>query len=304
MVSKRPKGQMILIMAVTFAVTVLATVILLNTLHASADVNTQAQASSLDDIERTQTQVAADMERLFLVHTSMNRTGEALPYADNSGPDDRFDNVVRNYSDLNAAVTGAESGAVVTVTYADRSQEGLLVHQNDSTRNFTNQGDASDVTVLSDAEGLPRFSMNVTSYDSNNGTFRVVVDGDNRLTISGDGVESSGVVCEPPYPIQVEATAGVGIVSNQSEVCGTFDLEPPEESSFDVEFENGDAVTGNFTISGANPTGSAFESNTEDWQQVYGDDDEVIVNPAFRMEYTDSSITHTANFSLYNETSP
>ena len=304
MVSKRPKGQMILIMAVTFAVTVLATVILLNTLHAPADVNTQAQASSLDDIERTQTRVAADMERLFLVHTSMNRTGETLPYADNSGPDDRFDNVVRNYSDLNAALTGAESGAVVSVSYVeDRSQRGILVHQNDN-ESFTRGGPSAsgDWTVLQGAEGLPRLNMNVTSHDSTD-TFKVVVGGTSRLNFNGTGVEVNGEYCGLGYPIQVEATAGVGTVSNQTEVCGTFDLELPDPN-FDLEFQNGDTVTGNYTISGTDTDSaisSGLESNTEDWQQVR---DGVIVNPAFRMEYTDSTITHTANFSLYNETSP
>jgi len=304
MVSKRPKGQMILIMAVTFAITVLATVILLNTLHAPADVNTRTQASSLDDIERTQTRVAADMERLFLVHTSMNRTGEALPYADNSGPDDRFDNVVRNYSDLNAALTGAESGAVVSVSYVeDRSQRGILVHQNDN-ESFTRGGPSAsgDWTVLQGAEGLPRLNMNVTSHDSTD-TFKVVVGGTSRLNLNGTGVEVNGEYCGLGYPIQVEATAGVGTVSNQTEVCGTFDLELPDPN-FDLEFQNGDTVTGNYTISGTDTDSaisSGLESNTEDWQQVR---DGVIVNPAFRMEYTDSTITHTANFSLYNETSP
>jgi hypothetical protein len=295
---------MILIMAVTFAITVLATVILLNTLHAPADVNTRTQASSLDDIERTQTRVAADMERLFLVHTSMNRTGEALPYADNSGPDDRFDNVVRNYSDLNAALTGAESGAVVSVSYVeDRSQRGILVHQNDN-ESFTRGGPSAsgDWTVLQGAEGLPRLNMNVTSHDSTD-TFKVVVGGTSRLNFNGTGVEVNGEYCGLGYPIQVEATAGVGTVSNQTEVCGTFDLELPD-SDFDLEFQNGDTVTGNYTISGTDTDSaisSGLESNTEDWQQVR---DGVIVNPAFRMEYTDSTITHTANFSLYNETSP
>jgi hypothetical protein len=295
---------MILIMAVTFAITVLATVILLNTLHAPADVNTRTQASSLDDIERTQTRVAADMERLFLVHTSMNRTGEALPYADNSGPDDRFDNVVRNYSDLNAALTGAESGAVVSVSYVeDRSQRGILVHQNDN-ESFTRGGPSAsgDWTVLQGAEGLPRLNMNVTSHDSTD-TFKVVVGGTSRLNFNGTGVEVNGEYCGLGYPIQVEATAGVGTVSNQTEVCGTFDLELPD-SDFDLEFQNGDTVTGNYTISGTDTDSaisSDLESNTEDWQQVRNG---VIVNPAFRMEYTDSTITHTANFSLYNETSP
>ena len=304
MVSKRPKGQMILIMAVTFAITVLATVILLNTLHAPADVNTRTQASSLDDIERTQTRVAADMERLFLVHTSMNRTGEALPYADNSGPDDRFDNVVRNYSDLNAALTGAESGAVVSVSYVeDRSQRGILVHQNDN-ESFTRGGPSAsgDWTVLQGAEGLPRLNMNVTSHDSTD-TFKVVVGGTSRLNFNGTGVEVNGEYCGLGYPIQVEATAGVGTVSNQTEVCGTFDLELPDPN-FDLEFQNGDTVTGNYTISGTDTDSaisSDLESNTADWQQVRNG---VIVNPAFRMEYTDSTITHTANFSLYNETSP
>lgn len=305
MVRTRSKGQIILVMAVTFAITVLTTVILLNTLNAPADGNTQLQASSLDDLEQAEAQVADDMERLFLVHTSMNRTGEALPYADDSGPDDPFGAVVSNYSDLNAALTGSDSGTVVSVTYAeDRSQEGLLVRQNDSTQDFTPQSGSTNWVVLNDAEGLPRFTMNVTDGPGPAAsTFTVVVAGGNELNFDNDGVEGSGVACDLEYPIQVEATAGVGTVSNQTEVCGTFDLEPPD-SDFNLEFQNGDTVTGTYTISGADTDGvidSGLQSNTEDWQQVR---DGVIVNPAFRMEYTDPTVTHTANFSLYNETSP
>jgi hypothetical protein len=144
--------------------------------------------------------------------------------------------------------------------------------------------------------------MNVTDGPAAS-TFTVAVDGGNELNFDDDGVEGSGVDCDIEYPIQVEATAGVGTVSNQTEVCGTFDLELPDPN-FDLEFQNGDTVTGNYTISGTDTDSaisSDLESNTEDWQQVR---DGVIVNPAFRMEYTDSTITHTANFSLYNETSP
>lgn len=305
MVTRDSRGQTILIMAILFAVIVLTTVILLNTLHAPANVQTQSQSSGLEDVELTEAQVANDMERLFLVHTSVATTGEPLPYVEaDGGPDSRFGDVVENTSDLDAALRASESGAVVRVRYnATRSQEGMLVRQNDSTREFTYDGySPSDQnwTVLDDAEGLPRFSMNVTEApDDSDSPFEVVVDGGNELTFDDDGVEGAGVDCELSYPIQVDATAGIGTISNETEVCGTFDLEPPD--SFDLTFENGSEVTGTYTVSGvdADAAGSDIDSNTYDWQ--HATDDDVIVNPAFDVQYTEPAITHNATIVLYDE---
>lgn len=296
---------MILLMAVLFAVTVLTAVILLNTLHAPATVNSQVQSSSLDDIEQVENQVADDMERLFLVHTSMNRTGEALPYVDGTGPDDSFDAVVRNYSELNAALIGSQSGTSVRVTYLDdESREGILVSQNDSTQNLTYKGyDNADQnwTVLENAEELPRFVMNVTEEpDDSKSPFEVVVNDNKKLTFNKTGVEGSGVYCEG-YPISVDATDGVGTVSNQSGVCGTFDFDLPD--TFDLTFENGSEVTGTYTVSGGNADSDLATEPTDlrAGQQVR-DGTDVIVDPKFRLQYTNPTITHSSNFTLYNET--
>ena len=310
MVRPRSRGQTILIMSILFAVTVLTTVVLLNTLHAPANVNAELQASSLDDIEQTEAQIADDMERLFLVHTSMNPTGpnERLPYInETSGPDAPFGKVVSNYSDLSGSLTASESGAVVNASYNEsRSQEGVLVRQtedpSDDARPFTNDGNP-DWTVLAGADGIPRLSMNVTQAPTDpDRPFKIVVDGDTELTFDGDGVEGSGIDCEREYPIQVDTTDGVGTVSKGGEVCGRFDLGRPT----DLTFENGSEVTGTYTISGADPQmGDATTdlTSTSDWRKVY-DDDDVIVNPAFDVQYRDPSITHESTFHLYNETSP
>jgi len=296
---------MILIMSVLFAVTVLTTVVLLNTLHAPANVNTEGQASNLDDIERVERQVADDMERLFLVHTSMNRTGETLPYAaESGGPDAPFDAVVRNTSELNAGLSASESGAAVRVTYLEgQSDKGILVRQNNSSNDFTHRGYSSsdqNWTVLEDAEGLPRLSMYVTGGpDDSNSPFEVVIEGGNTLTFDDDGVEGAGVDCELAYPVWVNATDGVGTVSNATEVCGEFDLVVP--NTFDLTFENGTQVEGTYTISGVDPSGTELESNTFDWQQQY---DDVVVDPAFRIQYTGPTITHRSTFRLYEESSP
>jgi hypothetical protein len=300
---------MILIMAILFAVTVLTTVVLLNTLHAPADVNTQIQSSGLEDIDRTEAQVADDMERLFLVHTSMARTGEALPYADaTGGPDDQFGDVVSNYSDLNTALAASESGAAISVTYVEaRSQEGMLVRQNGS-QSFTPDGaESSDGnwTVLDNAERLPRFAMNVTDGPTaSDRPFEVVVDGDTKLTFDEDGVEGARVDCDLAYPLQIDATNGVGTVSKNTEVCGTFDLDLPESGSFALTFENGSRIRGNYTVSGADTDtniASEFIADPTAGRPLYND---VVVNPVFRVQYTDPTLTHESTFALYNETSP
>ncbi|MBX0303660.1 hypothetical protein [Haloarcula salinisoli] len=306
MVTTRSRGQMILIMSVLFAVTVLTTVVLLNTLHAPANVNTERQASNLGDIERVEGQAADDMERLFQVHTSMNRTGEALPYAaESGGPDDPFGDVVNNTSELNAALSASESGAAVSVSYVEgRSQEGMLVRQNNSTQNFTHRGyspSEQNWTVLESADGLPRLSMYVTDGpDASDPPFEVVVEGGGgKLTFDDDGVEGAGVDCDLAYPIRVDATGGVGTVSNATDICGEFDLGVPD--TFNLTFENGSQAEGTYTISGVEAIDTDIEGNTFDWQQQY---DGVVVNPAFRVQYTDPSITHRSTFRLYGESSP
>jgi hypothetical protein len=299
MVTAGSRGQTILIMAILFAVIVLTTVILLNTLHAPADVQTQSQASGLEDIERTQAQVIADMERLFLVHTSVNATGEALPYAKaTGGPDSPFGEVVENTSELNAALTASESGAVVSVSYnATHSQDGGFVRQSENDT-FESTGGAEDWTVLAGADRLPRFRMNVVDGPSSSDPFQVEVDSNTEIGFSQSGVEvagvdRAGVDCELDYPIQVDATAGVVTVSNATEVCGTFDLDLPD-TTFDLEFEHGSRAEGTYAISGVGATaGAAPQTNNS-----------VVVNPAFDVEYTDPAITHNATVTLYNETSP
>ena len=306
MVTERSRGQLILVMAVLFAVTILTAVILLNTLHASADLNTRAQSSSLDAIEQTEKQVADDMERLFLVHTSMKRDGEALPYVSGTGgPDSDFDVVVGKYSELNAALVGSQSGTSVRVTYfPDDSQEGILVNQNDK-QNFTYKGYDESTTnswkVLKDTEELPRFVMNVTEGpDPSDNPFKVVVGSNTKLTFDDDGVDGSGVDCNG-YPIWVNATDGVGTVSNESGVCGTVDLKSTDPSP-DLTFEYGNNTEGTYTISGAGADSTGLEVQpSRAGQQSY---DDVIVNPKFRLNYTSPGITHTANFTLYNETRP
>jgi len=303
MVTNRSRGQMLLIMAVIFGVTILTTVVLLNALHAPANVSSQLQSSRLDDIELTEAQVADDLERLFLVHTSVNRTGEALPYAEEAGgPDDRFADVVRNYSELNAALAASESGASIEVTYVGgQSRTGMLVRQNDSTQNLTHAGYSSSEqnwTVLEDAEGVPRLTMNVTEEPADpDSPFKLKVEGGNDLTFDSDGVEGGGVDCELTYPVQVDATGGVGTVSNQTEVCGTVDFELPS-GSFNVSFENGTQVNGTYTISGVEDDSTELEGNTFDSQQIH---DAVVVNPVFRLQYTDPTLTHTSTFTLYDE---
>lgn len=300
------RGQVILIAAVIFAVTVLVSVALLSNLQTPADINTQSDSRSLETIERTGPALEDDLERIFLVHTSVDETGERVPYAnESSGPDDPFGAVVANYSSVYSDMAVSDTSTVVSVEYLNTSRgslNGTLLRHNDSSKNLTfdgfNDTKRAEWNLTEDAESMPYFHLNVT--DTPDDPFLVNISDDtleftdDSVAINGDNVFSNGA-----YPVEVELIDGVGEVRNGSDRTA---FEPDPDAYFDVTFGNGNETNGTYTVSATNTSvGSELVGNeTGDHQYTRTD---VVLAPSFRMTYTDPNVRYVRFFRLYNDTS-
>lgn len=302
------RGQMILIAAVLVAISILGSVVLLNVLHVPADINTRQDARSLDTVERATIQVSEDLERLFLVHTSVNETSERVPYAQEvGGPDSAFETAVENYSAVNGDLSASASSTVVRVEYLDTSagsQEGTFIRHNDTSRNLT--VDDGDWDALSGAESVPYLYLNVTGANESGGgvadgqAFQVSIDGETVTFDQGEvelpGGERITGSHGDLYPVEMEIVGGAGEIRNGS-LRRTFTVDPG--SDFDVTFRDGNKTTGEYAISGTDVDSTGLDSGTEPYQYKR---ENVIVNPKFRLNVTDASVTHSTTFALYNGT--
>jgi len=305
---------MILVAAVLFAVAVLVSVALVNTLHVPADITTEQNARSLQTAERVAPQVRADLERLFLVHTSRADRNQLLPYAEEvGGPDPPLERVVANYSSATADVTVSDASRVVSVEYRNSSHghsiNGTLVQHNDSSHPFTYQGfddgTNGEWDVMEDAESVSYLHLNVTGDgDITSGErFEVWVGGDN-ISFNDDAVLHDGTTIldgdnDDLYPVELELVDGVGEIRNATNRTA---VELDDEAG-EVTFHNGNETTGTFTITGTGENAdSEMIGNEHDPYQFTRED--VVVNPAFRVTYTDASLTYNSTFALYNRTEP
>jgi hypothetical protein len=310
---------MILVAAVVFAVGVLASVALLNTVHVPADVNTEQTARSLGSAERVGLGTTGAVERVFLVHTSVNETGERMPYADETkGPP--FEAVIGNYSALSADLAVSDASRVVAVEYlnstAGGSINGTFLRHNDSRQELTYDSfdDTADGEwdVIEDADSIPYFYVNVTgANETGEGIaagedFEVQVGSD---TVSFEQTEVqvntetkfSAATHDRLYPVELAVIDGVGEIRNATNRTAV-DLDA---SGGDVTFHNGNETNGTYAISGTGD-GTTVDSeliDEEDPEYQYTRED-VVVNPTFRVRYTEASTTHNATVALYNRTHP
>jgi len=92
----RERAQLLLIGSVVVAVAILGTVVLLNIIHVPPDVSAQTDSQSVTDAERVQESIESDLQQLVLMHTSVNETGEPLPYVNSTS----FGEAVEVYGQL------------------------------------------------------------------------------------------------------------------------------------------------------------------------------------------------------------
>ncbi|UVE49350.1 hypothetical protein KU306_10485 [Haloferax larsenii] len=250
------RGQLFLVTALTIAVLLVGLALTLNTAIYTENVATRTTDTQLDDATSFQ-------QALF------SGGGEVLDSANRAGGgestiESQFQSSITNWS-VETASLSAVYGRSVDVTYTGTMTGGARIHQDDSTRTFTNETAGDTWVAVTDEEVRNvRFNVSRTSLAGNAGdAFHFVIDDDGVL---GDAVVVS---------FHDDGTNVVVTVENDTGVVGTCAVEPKgtDESlivdvtggtvgpkrclpldtiheTFDgnvhVVFENGDEATGTY----------------------------------------------------------
>lgn len=283
---KSQRAQLILITAVLVALVVVGAVVLLNAIHESPQINAQTEAQSATDTQRTAEQIRGDLEGVFQARTSVNQTGEPMPYAYQFGggpnrPDDRdFDEDIEGtngYSDNYATLRTTHSQTVINVDYTPSNEGGSLTgavaFQNDSSKAFTLPAEGpllagsqqEDYVVVEDAEMIPRFFLNISQVssgeevrfliDGTGGTDELVIDDSSVTRNSPTGANdwtcgggADDLDLDGTGSVAVDFTDGVGEVRGDDVYCGNLTFGAELDPQYDVEVESGATAFGNYTI--------------------------------------------------------
>lgn len=310
MAGMNDRGQLILIAAVLIATTILGSVILLNSIHASADTNAYKEGQSLEQANRVTEQVKEDLRALFLAE--MYADAQPAGFITNRVA---FNNTVKNYSRQFTNLSTMSSSSILWVEYNNDTgdKNGLVLRQN-GTDTFVSE-DGTDRNnpwdPIRNADDVPYMFFNITAVDppGNGQQWKMIVrdgggnTGTFEVTKVATGVEvtaNSQFVCNSDSdpistPFELEITEGVGTIQTEERTCEEFEL-----ATFDIEeieFEDPKGAQGNYTII---PVGDITASDSDmiqdSEQQIHND---VIVNPGFTIRYDDPSGTYKANVTVF-----
>ena len=312
------RGQLVVIAALFVAVTVVGSVVLLNSIHESPEVRTEQDTGSLTDAEWQARSVQDDLQRLFRVNTSVAEAGDPLPYASN----DTFDAAIDTYGDRYTNLSTTDSPAVVDVELAG-GRTGGVARQNETATGYDQFNGTDDpVTVVDDADAIPRLELFVIEAGrtaSRNFTVRIEeTSGPNDATVT---VTDSTVEVDPDggppqpcswthTPLTVDLVNGTGAVSTNETYCGVRgawqSLSPP----LSVVFENGTDARGIFTVTGVDPDAGGTDlsgspgADNRWYSETTASGDDYLVDPVFRVEYRSPNVAYNATYRPYNGTQP
>lgn len=327
---EQDRGQLILIGALLVAASIIASITLLNAIHESPEVKTQQDAQSLAETERTAVAVRHSLEQLFLHNVSVDRTGEQLPYANNS-----FAGIVEAYNRQRMNLSTSSSAGILNVSYLGGSQfGGIVVKQNKTDSGYREfPTDPSNQTLVENGKTVPRvgvvvnetgtdFSINVTS---SSGDVGLSFDTDNKTKRSSTLTAGTEVVCSPPSSFnpagdgQIELTfakgigsvtyvTGTGVNRTAVQYCGDIRFGDELTGPYDVEIGDSTDAEGTFVVtatklSPATPpsTDSSLDADSNRVTRGISSSD-IIVNPRFEVEYQTPNIYYNSTFALYNRT--
>lgn len=312
------RGQLLLIAAVLVATTIVGSVVLLNSVHADADVNAQKEGNSLEQAERATAQIQRHLRTIFFANTS--KDGEPAPFIED-GEKAEFEAEIETYSEQYANLSTTGTSGIVWVRFdpAASAEEGLVLQQTGGDDFVSEDGGRRNNfwDPVTNANDIPYMYFNITAVDpdgvgqvwmitlnegAENERLRAVDEGPGEARIEIDRGDGWEVVCDSASnpistPFQMEFTDGEGTIQTGGESCeglefGAFDTT-------DLRFEDPRGAQGNYTIVA---TGSLTDSDTEmddsDGERTVTEDD-IIVNPAFQIRYEDPNIDYTATVSVF-----
>jgi len=314
------RGQLILIGAILVATTILGSIVLLNSIHESPAINTQQDAQSLSEAQRTVDQLQSGLERAFLVNTSMGDVNESLPYANKT----EFDALAEaEYAPEVLNLSTTEAATVVNVTLVDQ-EIGGIARQNKTIAGFQPYpAQSGEETLIDDAEGIPRLHLLVNNTPSS-GSVTVWINettpppptpanvslkiNDTTVETGGPGSSWSCDVDGDTRPIEIDFVDGVGEVRTGETYCGNLEFGTLSTGPREVNFDGAADFRGTYTITAVEPdTINDLSGPGDDFRWARGDSglgSYYIVNPIFEIEYLTPNVEYSVTYAPYNSTAP
>jgi hypothetical protein len=306
------RGQLILLGALLLSFTIVASVVLLNTIQVNPAVGADQEGTELRQAELTTQQVENSLHRLFLANGSAIEQSDRLPFA----LEEFSRQINRTYQNALINLSTAGTASVVTVEYVDsESIEGVLIRQDDS-RNFTSPPNATDWQVAENVSTLPRVSLRVEAVDTAGFRVRLEEVGDDgwvQLNVTEKTVVRTNRSA-PATPVSLcsglDLPSEIDLVYQEGEIRGTNTTCPGVEfgteldAPYNLTFRNGNEASGNYTISMTGDTVSSVINDTQDANPRWipsdsSPDNQYVVDPAFRVSYRSPGIDYAREFNLF-----
>lgn len=312
---ERTRGQLILIAAVMVALTVVASVALLNSIHVSADVQSQQDGKSLEEAERVTANVQEDLEELFLVNGSINETGDRLPYVKD---ENEFAALVEAYDEQYTNMSVQGKTGIVSVEVAETT-EGIVVRQNE-TDDFSDDTESANFwSPVEDADGVPYLNVTIEEIETGGADFTITKDGpiEQTIVVEDGGSEGSANITDEngdsictasgqlKTPIEMEFINGIGTIrGGEGTLCTGIEFGADfvaEEVEFDLSASpvSGNVNIGTYTIVAAGDDAEFDGDNDWDSEDHRTIQDDVLVGATIEFVYQDPQVTYAGNTTLY-----
>ncbi|KTG12607.1 DUF7261 family protein [Haloferax profundi] len=248
------RGQLFLITALAIAVLLVSLALILNTAIYTENIATRTTDTQLDEATSAQ-RVAVDAGGAIL--DAENRNGGSA-----GDIESRFESAMANWSTTSATLS-ATDGFSTRVEYNGASTLGLRIHQDDESRDFTDNSSDERWEVLEDGQVRAiRFNVSRTSLaTSPSDAFSVDIDGESddiNVTMYDDGTNVVVTVENETGTVGscvVEPTNGdtlvvdIGDKTVGTQYCAPFETIHDEiDGEVDIWFNNADNASGTYEM--------------------------------------------------------
>lgn len=307
------RAQLLLIGSVLIALTIVASVVLLNSVYTSEGLRTDDIQTSSQDASVHQKVLKKALREHFRHTRIENKNGEPVPFA---YPATDLRQNTTNISRAYGALQSQQAGGSIRLRVTNITN-GSVVFQTDETRQFVNQTGYEDWQIYDnvDAENLTRVNMTITSVSGNNATFKANTTAGTswHLNVSDDDIYVNGVsgsrrLCNPSGSItgvRIDLIAGKGrpvvdVAGRSSPLrCDSIDFAS-NLGGYGLYVLDGNRITGEYVIT---TKGTVDTSNTGGIiNQPFERQNKRAINVEYELEYFNDGISYVSTFKLYEET--
>lgn len=274
--SERSRGQMLLVAVLVLAAAFIVLALVVNSAIFTENLATQDDVAGAEEAIEERAAVEDNLEKIFREANSEYHTTLSIQEAISDG--------IEEYEGLERFPQTARS-QIVDVEYIDYIEEGVIIAQDNSERNFTNlaENDESDWTVAQNVDASRDITFTFTQIDTSgflgsDSPFRMNIDngewmiefsseddiiggvlGPDEVALrvtNDDGIQESciGPEPEPGDPLEVDVTAG----TMNGELCEALDRLQGDgsplsyaaqvDTPYQIRFENPDTVEGTYSM--------------------------------------------------------